>query len=138
MSALPIVQGWMKWTTMTDTKMAATAPPMRPSQLLLGLMDGASWCRPMAEPTSSEATSSATVTMMAASRKAIPWRSGNKVGSSSSAAKEPNAPTQTKTKTVGVSPETGSAAGSTPAKYQTNEPATKRTRTSGSAATPLL
>ena len=69
---MPIVQGWMKWITMTDTKMAATAPPMRPSQLLFGLMDGASWWRPMAEPTRSEATSSATVTMMAASRKAIP------------------------------------------------------------------
>ena len=62
----------MKWTTTTDTRMAATAPPIRPSQLLFGLMDGASGWRPMAEPTSSDATSSATVTMTAARRKAIP------------------------------------------------------------------
>ena len=44
----------MKCTTTTETRMAATAPPISPSQLLLGLMVGASWCRPMAEPTRSE------------------------------------------------------------------------------------
>ena len=69
---MPIVHGWMKWTTITETKMAATAPPIRPSQLLFGLMEGASWWRPMAEPTRSDATSSATVTMTAARRKAMP------------------------------------------------------------------
>ena len=111
---------------------------MSPSHVLFGLMDGASWWRPMAEPTSSEPTSSATVTITAARRKAMPWRSGNSVGSSSSAAKEPKAPTHTKMKTVDSMPETGSAAGSTRARYQMNEPATRSTRTSGSAATPLL
>ena len=68
----------------------------------------------------------------------MPWRSGNRLGLSSSAAKDPNAPTQTKTKTVEEMPDTGSAAGSTRARYQMNEPATSRTSTSGSAATPLL
>ena len=76
--------------------------------------------------------------MTAARRKAIPWRSGKRLGSSRSAAKEPKAPTQTKTNTVEVMPDTGSAAGSTRARYQMKEPATSRTSTSGSAATPLL
>ena len=57
---------------------------------------------------------------------------------SSSAANEPKAPTQTKTKTVDEMPDTGSAAGSTRARYQMNDPATSSTRTSGNAATPLL
>ena len=46
--------------------------------------------------------------------------------------------TDTKTKTVEEMPETGSAAGSTRARYQRKEPATSSTRTSGKAATPLL
>ena len=53
-------------------------------------------------------------------------------------AKDPNAPTHAKTKTVETRPDTGSAAGSTRARYQMKEPATSRTSTSGSAATPLL
>ena len=76
--------------------------------------------------------------MTAARTKAIPWRSGNRLGLSSSAAKDPKAPTQTKTKTVEEMPDTGSAAGSTRARYQMKEPATSSTSTSGSAATPLL
>ena len=35
-------------------------------------------------------------------------------------------------------PDTGSAAGSTRARYQMKDPATSKTSTSGSAATPLL
>ena len=92
----------------------------------------------MAAPMSSEPTSSATVTMTAARTKAMPWRSGNRLGFSSSAAKDPNAPTQTNTKTVEEMPDTGSAAGSTRARYQTKDPATSNTSTSGRAATPLL
>src|SRR5271156_284728 len=128
----------MKWTTIAETRMATTAPPSSPSQLLLGLTEGASWWRPMAAPMSSEPTSSATVTMMAARTKAIPWRSGNRLGLSSSAAKDPKAPTHTNTNTVEEMPDTGSAAGSTRARYQTKEPATSNTSTSGNAATPLL
>src|SRR3984957_5305839 len=128
----------MKWTTMTETRMATTAPPISPSQLLFGLMEGASWWRPMAAPTTREPTSSATVTMTAARTKAIPWRSGNRLGLSSRAAKDPNAPTQTKTNTVDEMPDTGSASGSTRARYQMKEPATSSTSTSGNAATPLL
>ena len=76
--------------------------------------------------------------MTAARTKAIPWRSGNRLGLSSRAAKDPNAPTHTKTNTVEEMPDTGSAAGSTRARYQMKDPATSSTRTSGSAATPLL
>jgi len=68
----------------------------------------------------------------------MPCRCGKSVGLSNSAAKEPKAPTQAKTNTVDNRPETGSAAGSTRARYQMNEPATSKTRTSGKAATPLL
>ena len=52
----------------------------------------------------------------------MPWRSGNRFGSSSSAANEPKAPIHTKMKTVESMPETGSAAGSTRARYQMKEP----------------
>ena len=40
-AALEMVQGWMKWTTITaETRMAATAPPISPSQLLFGTDGG--------------------------------------------------------------------------------------------------
>ena len=70
--------------------------------------------------------------------KAIPWRSGNTLGSSRSAANEPKTPTQTNTKTVEVMPDAGSAPGSTWARNQTKHPTTVSTMTSGNAATPLL
>ena len=74
----------------------------------------------------------------AARRKATPWRCGKSVGLSSSAPNEPKPPIQTMTKTVEEMPATGSAAGSTWARYHKKEAATSITRTRGRAATPLL
>ena len=118
--------------------MAATAPPISPSQLLFGLMEGASWWRPMAEPDQQRGDVVGHGDDDRGEEEGDAVAVGNRFGSSRSAAKEPNAPTQTKTKTVETSPDTGSAAGSTRARYQMKEPATSSTSTSGSAATPLL
>src|SRR5664280_74132 len=67
-------------TTTVETRTVKTAPPRRPSQVLLGLIDGARGVRPIHPPTTRAPTSLATVAMIAPNKKAMPWRSGNADG----------------------------------------------------------
>ena len=82
--------GWMKWTTITDDEDGGDGPAERPSQRLVRA-DGGGQRVPAhgrARPGASRRRRPP-VTITAARRKAMPWRSGNRFGSSKSAANDP-------------------------------------------------
>ncbi len=80
------LQGWMDPTTTVENRIEKTAPPKRPSHVLLGLILGAKGRLPSHPPMTRAPTSLATVAMMAPRRKAMPCRSGKLEGDSSSPA----------------------------------------------------
>ncbi len=102
-----------------------------------GLMLGASWWLPTQRPTTRAPTSLATVAMMAPNKKAMPCRSGKVDGDSSRPAYEPRSATHPTTNIVDAVPATADPR-STPNRYHSKVKAVISTRTSGSAATPLV
>src|SRR5664280_381688 len=124
-------------TTTVETRTVKTAPPSRPSQVLLGLIDGARGVRPIHPPTTRAPTSLATVAMIAPNKKAMPWRSGKADGERRRPAYEPSSETHPTANSVAAVPATGDPR-SIPNRYQTRVNTVINTRISGRAATPLL